>query len=125
MDNVRLAKILKIYIDKFIFKSGLAREGVPLEEYMMGNEAFLLLLSHGRDGFAHDFYIHGGDLSEDESYNVSKATVCSAIIHLLCLMGEEAERKGDKVVDDVAWKMMKTLAKVDPRTARTLERLKK
>lgn len=125
MDNVRLAKILKIYIDKFIFKSGLAREGVPLEEYMMGNEAFLLLLSHGRDGFAHDFYIHGGDLSEDESYNVSKATVCSAIIHLLCLMGEEAERKGDKGVDDVAWKMMETLAKVDPRTARTLERLKK
>lgn len=125
MDNVRLAKILKIYIDKFIFKSGLAREGVPLEEYMMGNEAFLLLLSHGRDGFAHDFYIHGGDLGEDESYNVSKATVCSAIIHLLCLMGEEAERKGDKGVDDVAWKMMKTLAKVDPRTARTLEHLKK
>lgn len=125
MNNVRLAKILKIYIDKFIFKSGLARKDVPLEEYMMGSEAFLLLLSHGRDGFAHDFYVSSGDLSEDESYNASKATVCSAIVHLLCLMGEEAAAKGDKGVDGAAWKMLETLAKVDTRTARTLEHLKK
>lgn len=113
--NKRIAKILKCYMEGVVLKAGLNSEDATGEEAAMGIEAFLLLASHGEDGFAHDFYVTGIG-----GYNASKEAVCSALVHLLCLLGSEADIKGDKKASDVAWKMLHMVGSIDKRTSNVL-----
>lgn len=77
----------------------------------------MVLLSHGRDGFAYEFYTSTDTRGEEESYALSRVTACMAIINLLCLIGDEAERKGDKATAKAALKVLKAMAEFDPRLA--------
>ena len=122
MKNKRLAKILKCYLEGVVFKAGLNGEDATVEEAAMGVEAFLLVASHGEDGFAHDFYVTGIG-GKNESYNASKEAVCSALVHLLCLLGSEADIKGDKKASDVAWKMLHMVGTIDKRTSNVLTKV--